>query len=435
MRLNYYNIQRALKFPALSYCLALLFAGCGQTDDDMPGIPGESDDGISVSIVLAGAGSAPASRAAGEDSEDQGGAFGNADENYIDVDDLYVMTFSIPDGQTTLSDDSELLEVIWNGKNGGKPTDTSIFFNGTTAYLHTWLDPKITEYNHTEGKDFCLVAIANMSQFTKKSSGGINLTAGMPFSTLQKTLQYNFKPGKDGVWYPATTVKGVKKQRGIPVFGVKRVNLIGYDHKIHTVANPYLLTSNGNSTLWLLRAFSKVEIELSDALESNESLGEVTITSASIGKNYSSDFYLIPELSRMGDFDTTGGTGQVFKGPTLSIYPSTTATASPLAFTVSDDKTRAVVYLPEYNLVGDDIGREITLTLNIGSSTQTFSFDLRKYEDGTEGTSETDAKWQSLLRNHYYKFTVTVDLKIISVTPNDWGEAFDNEFNFGEISN
>lgn len=398
-RLSFSFILVLLLASLSSFCLV----GC---QDDLYVIDSDEErpkDSFSVSILLTGMGVEP-TRGIGEDCEDVDGQIGTSFENFIDVDDLYIMTFSIEEGQTVLTDDSKVLEVLWNGKSKGKPSDTSIYFDGSTTYLYTWLDSKIQDYKPDSGKDFCIVAVANFSKYGKT----LSISKGMTLEALQNALKCNFSQGKN-----------------IPLFGVKKVNLKGYDSKIHNSGNPFTLKSGNSQSLWMLRAFSKVEIELSeDLLAKEESIGNITISSASIDR-YASIFFVIPELDRMSGFYSTGGTGQVVAAPGNGFQSSANVGQKPLSFTIGEDKKSAVIYLPECELVSNEKPK-ITLSLSLGQSNQVFEFELKSCPEDSHYLC-----WQYLLRNHYYKFEVGVDLKIISATPQEWTDTFDNEFIFG----
>lgn len=414
------------------------------------------DDSYSVSIAIAGMG-VEQTRAAGEDSEDTEGSLGSEDESFIDIDDLYVMTFSIPDGKKVLTSDSKLLEVLWNGSEKGKDNSSEIFYNGETAFLRTTLNSKITEYKDTISpateKNFCIVAIANISQFTKKDNQKFELSfdtsKGMTFGELQDALVYNFPPNTQYMekwkWMPFSEKDGIKTKKGIPLFGVKRVNLNHYDPSIHSFANPYSLSANGNPTLWMLRAFSKVEVSLSDALiEKSLDLGGISIVSACVDNEYAPYFWVIPELDRMSGYnsviingnktDGTGGTGQVDKVPNTDYLPTKSIDNEPLYFHVNKDtKTSAIIYLPEFYLK-TQAKSIIKLILNVGEEKQDFEFEIKPYknQDATF-TSDDLYYWKFLIRNHIYTFSIDVGFKtILSVISDDWTNVYENEFTFGE---
>lgn len=395
----------------------------------------QSLETYSVSIALAGMG-AEQTRAEGEDSEDKDGIIGTEDESFIDIDDLFVMTFSIEDGKTTLSNNSKLLEVLWNGKYENTSTKSKIFYNGSAAYLCASLNKKILEYSN---KDFCIVALANMNQFAKANGSTLTLERNKTFGEIQQELEYKFTPNiqdnGDYYWLPYTEVNEKKAKQGIPLFGVKRVNLEKYDPEVYNFANPYTLISNGNPTLWMIRAFSKIEIELSDALlEKENELGEIRISSASINNKYASTFWVIPELDRMSGFSDTGGSGQINKVPGTGFRSNQTESNNSLQFKIDSERKKALIYLPEYFINDDNNRPEITLNLNIGEELHDFEFSLQQYNSNIAGqTQNTLYPWQYLTRNHSYKFMIGVDFRqIFSVVSDDWTKVYENEFTFGE---
>lgn len=425
MKRGLIDIYKLSLLLVVSAVTALSLAGCGG-EGNAPDFPVEDDERISVNIALAGMGEKRDTRSnPGNDSDDTSGAYGSAAESYIDINDLYVMTFSIPDGKTVLCDESQLLEILWKPGSSGKD-ESKVTWSGGYAYLQTQLDENIPDYS--DGKDFCIVAIANFSQFGSLTA----LKKEMKFSELQKAAKFNYKPSKNGAW----SWSPVDGKNGIPLFGVKRVNLKGYDKKIHGPQNPYQLQSNGNPTVWLLRAFAKAEIRLSDALKNLELNGtktEVKIKSASIGNSYSSDFWLIPELSRFSEFNETGGTGLINDAPTFNEWQSTKANpADLLSFNFSADATSATAYLPEYDMSEEGNRPRITVTLEIGGSDQEFSFDFKPYPKDEDSSAGQQASWLYILRNNYYRFILDVDFRVITVEPVNWSGAFGNDFNFGD---
>ncbi len=399
---------------------------CGHAEED---IANQEDsfgsDGISISIALSGIGETY-TRSAGEDSDDEDGEWGTADENYININDLYVMTFTIPDGKTTIDADSELIEFIW--PNTARSTadadgESYVSYSGSTAYLRAFLNSSHSEYK--DGKYFCIVAIANIKDFSTFEPSEITT-----FSDLQ-SLTYTYKVTSSTTWAP-----DVANGMGIPMFGVKKVSLSGYDTNIYNADNPYpLVSGSGNSTLWMLRAFAKVEIDVSNLDGKNlngENNVDVNIVSASIAK-YQSQFTLIPDLNRMQGFSTTGGTGQVISGPDETTVPGIQTEGSELKFKVSDDGNTCVAYLPEYVFSETDTERpKISLQIQIGDNLpQEFEFYLKRYSD-SDDDCDNRVWWLYLLRNHCYRFAIDVNFNIISVIPNDWEDVHNNEFTFGD---
>ncbi len=195
------------------------------------------------------------------------------------------------------------------------------------------------------------------------------------------------------------------------------------------MANPFILKSDNDPTLWMLRAFSKVEIKLSDdLLQMEQSVGNISIASATISNDCAANFWVIPELDRMNGFDTTGGTGQVTKTPGTG-YQSGKTTLTDMSFYINEGGKSAVLYLPEYTLTSAENKKPvITLNLNLGANTYEFSFDFDYH--GSDLSEPTQPWWQYYMRNHSYRFSVNSGFNII-VESRDWDYTFDNFFEFG----
>lgn len=412
-------------FTSLLPAAVLTFCVCSCSKEEGPGMPSDEDGGISVSILLAGQQTDYYTKAEpGQDSEDTDGEYGSVAENYINVDDLYVLTFSIPQGKDVLSDDSELLEILWKPGDYSAESEAAassqIFSNGEHVSLRAKLNPAIAAYS----EDFCIVALANLNAFEISGSGTLNIAEGISFSDLQENTCYDFAEANDSwSWEPDN-----EKSIGIPMFGVKRVNLKGYNPKYNSEWNPFVLQSNGSDILWLSRSLAKVTLELSDELK--EGLADIMFVSADIGNKYGGNFHVIPDLDRMDGFSLTGGTGQIVSPPDYGRWSVTDAGADKvLNFNISKSGDKAYIYLPE--CVVDVLDPpEISVTLSVGGGHIPFKFKFKEYP--VSGQLPSGAfYWNNIIRNHSYRFYIMLDNRVISVTPDNWGSAFDNTFNFG----
>lgn len=413
-----------------------VLTGCGS--DNTPEAPVFADDRAYVSITIANQG-ANFTRNPGEDSLDTNGEGGTLAENYINIDDLYVMTFSVPpaDGHV-VNDNSKLLEILWAPDAEERTVESYITSTGEHIWLKTRLDASLADY---EG-DFAVVAIANFSSFPHSDAySEFKPKEGMTFGDLRQSGIFDFRQinadsPQDWTWMPDNSPE---TSCGIPVFGVKQVNLSGYSSRVFNSENPYPLVNNGNSTLWMLRALAKVAIKLDPELNGlvhNGAEVNVKMQSADIGNGYASRFQLIPDLSRMQGFSRTGGTGQIAELPdatTANSIMTRAATGNKLSFNINEAQDYAVIYLPEYSLTTPP---EINLKLHIKDDKQDqdkeFKFGLAKIE--VEGTDPDNGNWwKCLLRNHTYYYKVNLDYTIVAIVPSNWGTAFDNDFEFGEL--
>ena len=425
--------------------LSLTVGACSDSVDEPLADSATDDEGISVSIVIGcqNQGNSTSRAVAGDDSEDLAGDFGTFEENYINPNSTYIMTFSIEDidengienTARVLTGNSRLLEILWSPDIAKSPGNAVITTSGDKVNLTTKLDATKPEYQNDN--DFCIVALANVWSAWACAPGAFTQANWKTFGELQKsasTFRYWNQYYSEFNWAPAADPK--RTDRMIPMFGVKKVNLKGYNPKIHSEWNPYQLMSESSSPLWLLRCFAKVSVTLSKELQNlilNGEEAEVKFTKANIRKaenevdGFSSKYSIIPTLNRMSGFSLTGGTGQVISEPdelTLNQRDS----GRSVCFTISNDGKSACIYIPEYNLDTNQI--DINLWISVNGSENKYSFLFQKYQDdGNTGSDEL--MWKYILRNHSYKFEVSLDFRLISVSPTQWGDVFDNDFNFG----
>lgn len=414
----------------LPAALALVCASCGGGGGDVPDAPAD-DDGICVSIQLTGQ---PGELTRAADLKEE---YGSVAENYINYQDLYVMTFSLEDGNEVLTDESTLIEVMWHPDFAGTSYKgaSTVYSNGVDVYLTAKLDQ--TEPAYKDDNDFCIVAVANTGSF-KKNIALSQLTKGKTLGELKSALHSEFKPlsgaPTEWSWCPDNT-KGTKGGTGIPMFGVKKVNLKGYKSSLFSAWNPYVLHSaDGSKELRMLRAFAKVVVEFSDNFEAPTGQTDVKfVNGGGIGKNYSGGFTVIPTLDRMAGFGSTGETGQVkaATSPGDDIVSDTAPTAD-LQFTVSADGRYACLYLPEYLLNEDgDLNPELTVMIAFGGIPQSFKFRLKRYPKEGEQPQDDVSYWLHLLRNYSYHFKIGIEYGVITVVATEWSKTFYNEFYFG----
>lgn len=391
MNINHLNIYRdkcSHLAAAMASLLLLVAGGCVMDNEDCPVV--DPDDGIVVTFELSGG--IPAHTRALEEEE------GSEEESYIDINDLYIFTFEIGKDKEVADGDSQLMEILWSPKEGERLKKSVITSSaGNAVWLRTFLNsnPNGTgtddPYKNKDGtyKNFCIVTVGNASKWLDGDAASSGFIKGKTtLADLQKTLSYS-KVLTNGSWVPG----GKENPSWMPLFGIKRVNLDGYDPKTYNESNPYPL-----GTIWLLRALAKVEI--TTGADSG-----LTIESANVvGKGWNKDLSLIPfdspenqSLTCMENYTETGSTGQMVDVPT---FTSTAAGESEiLSFTKEGNK--AVVYLPEYNLQNNRI-----VSIKFEGLQDTFFLNISPYDATGNPVSGEDIWWKFILRNYLYRFNI-----------------------------
>lgn len=410
MNINHLNIYRdkgSRLAAAMASLLLLVAGGCVMDNEDCPVI--DPDDGIVVTFELSGG--IPAHTRVLEEEE------GSEEESYIDINDLYIFTFEIGEGKTVADGDSKLMEILWS-PNKDERLDKSVITSsaGNAVWLRTFLNsnPNGTgtdPYKNDDGtyKNFCIVTVANASKWLDGDAAYSGFIKGTTtLADLQKTLSYS-KVLTNGSWVPG----GEENPSWMPLFGIKRVNLDGYDPKTYSESNPYPL-----GTVWLLRALAKVEI--TTGADSG-----LTIESANVvGSGWNKDLSLIPfdspenkSLNCMEKYAVTGSTGQMVRVPT---FTSTAAGESEtLSFSIEGNK--AVVYLPEYNLQSNNR----IVSIKFKELPNYFPLNVSPYDANGDPVSGEDIWWKFILRNYLYRFNikgVTIDKNLqinLTVCPMD----------------
>ena len=267
---------RSRLYASLLLLLPLMI-GCISEEGDCP--PDSSNQDISVSLRIEGC--LPAATRADFTEED-----GTLAESYIDINDLYVLAFEIGDGKTVADGNSVLKDIIWSPIASERLKESVISSNGTQVLLRTFLSSE--SYNTTEA--FSLVTIAN----TKNWGGSITLSKGeTKLADLQQTLTYPTALNGSDSWAPNNA-----NSSGIPLFGIRKVSLAGYDNKYNNSANPYNL-----GTIWMLRSLAKVEISVDPAVNQNPEATLEIESAYVVAGGWNSNLQLIPFQSTSGNLN------------------------------------------------------------------------------------------------------------------------------------
>ena len=155
-------------------------------------------------------------------------------------------------------------------------------------------------------------------------------------------------------------------------------------------------------TIDLLRAMAKIEINLASAINETH-----TITEATLSKYNSQGYYLPKDYAAVGNTkeleQETGNSKDTFN-PCINAPVS-----SDLAFSYSEDKKTAWLYIPEYDNSSTDAAT-ISITLSDGSNTTTGTLEFKDYADGSATGDAHD-----IVRNHIYRYTVNVEAGKLTV--------------------
>lgn len=309
------------------------------------GTPADAD-GAQVSFVLSLTDAGASTRATwGEKYDSQDG---NDYENRIDPDDVQVMLFNTSGVRVAT------VEILsYYPSNDG--SDDYRFIGSVTAEDGTL----------TAGQSYKLMVFANCGEITDTSNLG--------------ALSFN---------YNAQNV--INESQLIPMWGVITKTLTLEKGKQEDLG-----------TIDLLRAMAKIEINLADAIS-----GTHTITEATLDK-YNSQGYCLPK-----DYATVGNTKELEQETgnskdTFNPYEETPVSSN-LAFSYSDDKKTAWLYIPEYDNSTD--AATISITLSDGSTTTNGTLEFKDYADGSATGDAHD-----IVRNHIYRYTVNVETGKLTV--------------------
>ena len=209
-----------------------------------------------------------------------------------------------------------------------------------------------------------------------------------------------------------TTSAGLKA--GIPMWGITTVSGLSVTHNFATPLN---------KDIYLLRSMAKIEVTLSDDTWNNG----YRISSATLDK-YNAQGYVVPAFP-----GTTTGTFSTMDMDNLKVLNETTAlslegvlrakqelayptgettTPSVLGFKATTANRTFVIYVPEYA----DAASQGTLEISLDFGNN----DVRTFKHGayTSGAYSNTA-WD-VVRNHYYKYTVTVNDGGLQCMVQDW---------------
>lgn len=315
---------------------------CGCSRNENPDMASGSGD-TQVSFVLSLSNAGIPTRATWGDNYTS--EEGNGYENRIDPDDVQVMLFNASGAHVAT------VEILsYYPLNDGSADYR--FIGSVTAEDGTL----------TAGQSYKLMVFANCETITDTSNLG--------------ALSFN---------YNAQNV--INESQLIPMWGVITKTLTLEKGKQEDLG-----------TIDLLRAMAKIEINLADAIS-----GTHTINVATLSK-YNNQGYCLPKnyAAVMNTKELEQETGN--NKDTFNPYEETQVSLN-LAFSYSNDKKTAWLYIPEYN--NDTNAATISITLSDGT---TGTLEFRDYADGA-ATGNT----HNIVRNHIYRYTVNVETGKLTV--------------------
>lgn len=322
-----------------------------------------SDDGSFFISIAISAGNASPARAESDLTDEEGTSV----ENNINIGDLKIYAFSIPTDNNA-SNSALLTQIYPKDDNNSNIIEADVKKSVPGTYM---LEAELNNTFFDNHKDFCLVAVANWTPFV---SLDFSLPDGKELSVLgneELLFGQNIDVNKQA-WTP-------NGEEGIPMFGLHKASLAGYDKKHNNKFAPLLL-----GKVNMLRAFAKIEIR--------NGMKDKEITGVSIS-SYNKMGYFTPSLIGNQLSDTENVTSANIPNPVES-------SVEELSFSGKDGAF--VAYLPEYELTN---GKRDIITVTIDE--KKYLLSLAPYTDDGPNEKPTEDYWKALLRNHIYRYIIT----------------------------
>ena len=337
-----------------------LLPACVNEDE---GTSTASDDGSFFISIAISAGNASPARAESDLTDEEGTSV----ENNINIGDLKIYAFSIPTDNNA-SNSALLTQIYPKDDNNSNIIEADVKKSVPGTYM---LEAELNNTFFDNHKDFCLVAVANWTPFV---SLDFSLPDGKELSVLgNEELLFGQKiEVNKQAWTP-------NGEEGIPMFGLHKASLAGYDKKHNNKFAPLLL-----GKVNMLRAFAKIEIR--------NGMKDKEITGVSIS-SYNKTGYFTPLLIGNQLSDTENVTSANIPNPVES-------SAEELSFSGKDGAF--VAYLPEYELTN---GKRDIITVTIDE--KKYLLSLAPYTVDGPNEKPTEDYWKALLRNHIYRYTIT----------------------------